>query len=1071
MDQNISHPAKGNSNQSKGNQDSNPPLKAKFDHPFSSTSFYGTEYFNISQAVGSEPKKKGVRVNEWSFIQTPPPTKPNRLCLHFALLMSITSNGSDTLRPELISRYSESEPQSDSLDQDQDFAFGEDIDERLNAFRVTKSSDSEKTNEGNNIKSSQIKPYLPRAALNRLNNQNFKVPMTPKKERCHRLISQESMFNNSSEANTCQASVSLTPAQRTEKHNTSERSSPTKSVSVLTSYSFENLIGRGASAKVFRAVNLVTNREVAVKQIEISKKSNFDSLMSEINLLKVLKNEHIVKYHGYVRTSSTLNIFLEYCSGGSLRSMYKKAGKPFGEPKVKEYTRQTLLGLEYLHSQGVIHRDIKAANLLLTDSGHVKLADFGVAAEVVRLSNSAVSGSPYWMAPEVILLQGCSTASDIWSLGATVLELLTMHPPFDEFQPMAACHAIGTEDSPPIPGDISKWAKDFLQQCFQKNPGIRISADRLLHHAWLKDSPDEEDWETGFADVKINFNKALDKRRQSSFYARSDLLKQSSDTSSDDFSEIAEQLEEKKLSLHLQTANDDVSQRLEIATATTEDTHAEARVDWLVAHFSVDNPSLGDITAEALSTLCSSPSLVKSSFVRKIQDILQKYEIVDQTTLKSLLSILEIIFTHKESSLRTFCMVGGIPLLLKLYRHVTKHQVTRLFLIIVKSKDTLPLFVACGGIQITSDLVQSDDPALSEVGIEALYCILVKDLQVSRSELCDLFLNECLLDWISLRIPQLATNTNGFGLVLSILEVFQKTDVKTKQRVPSPALFRALFDSYDSICDIFKTRVLRFVSSLSSVACSLEPLHVAGALGFCVNLLKQNPPSKSGFEKFVTPASLVLFNMCHLNCESQSEICLMGAIPLLQTLSLIRLPFREHVVLLLCELVNCSKIVRTFLWRSKALSGYLKLLINPSWQCHAMDAIVCWRTHDPELIEPKLLEHADYLRNALLTPNICNFEKSSQGFLQLLSIENMDKMLFSWQLLDVLIENVKCRESEVLQVAFMKIAAVLMRAKLKADFGCVKRCSDCLAKLDSIDKPVLVLEMKKGLERVMSRYR
>lgn len=162
---------------------------------------------------------------------------------------------------------------------------------------------------------------------------------------------------------------------------------------------------------------------------------------------------------------------------------------------------QVLHGLLYLHDQGVIHRDIKGANILTTKEGLVKLADFGVAAKKDGLHESSVVGTPYWMAPEVIELSGATTASDIWSLGCTVIELLDGKPPYHKLQPMPALFRIVNDDHPPLPEGASpvciyrtagcfmlttlQVVRDFLMQCFQKDPNLRVSAKKLLKHPWI----------------------------------------------------------------------------------------------------------------------------------------------------------------------------------------------------------------------------------------------------------------------------------------------------------------------------------------------------------------------------------------------------------------------------------------------------------------------------------------------------------------------------------------------------------------------------------------------------------
>lgn len=277
--------------------------------------------------------------------------------------------------------------------------------------------------------------------------------------------------------------MSLTPAQRVEKH------AKLRSFNALDDFEFYERVGRGAFADVYRGLNKKTNQVVAIKQIRIDRDYDLNALMGEIDLLKILKHANIVKYHGFVKTLSSLNVFLEFCAGGSLRQVYKRQGFGFTESQIARLVVPILNGLSYLHEQGVVHRDVKAANVLVTEAGDVKLADFGVATKVANSHNTAV-GTPNWMAPETVLGgDGICTASDIWSLGATVIELFTTNPPYHDLNPMAALHAIGTDEHPPLPPGLSPSAKDFLLECFQKQPSLRTSAVALLKHPWLTRKP------------------------------------------------------------------------------------------------------------------------------------------------------------------------------------------------------------------------------------------------------------------------------------------------------------------------------------------------------------------------------------------------------------------------------------------------------------------------------------------------------------------------------------------------------------------------------------------------------
>eukprot|EP00842_Homolaphlyctis_polyrhiza_P000366 jgi/Hompol1/132/HPOL_002934-RA len=228
-------------------------------------------------------------------------------------------------------------------------------------------------------------------------------------------------------------------------------------------------IGKGASAVVFRALDVSTG------QTE-------------------LRHPNIVALYGYEECGPYLNIVMEFCENGSLQETISKFGKA-PEQLVALYMRQVLQGLSYLHGQGVIHCDIKSANLLTTKDGIVKLADFGIAQrERQNATDESVVGSAYWMAPEIIELRGASPSSDIWSVGCTSIELFTGHPPYHNLAPASALFRIVSDDHPPLPKDASavelgyQMFCSFLIECFQRDPHLRISATGLSKHPWLKAS-------------------------------------------------------------------------------------------------------------------------------------------------------------------------------------------------------------------------------------------------------------------------------------------------------------------------------------------------------------------------------------------------------------------------------------------------------------------------------------------------------------------------------------------------------------------------------------------------------
>ncbi|XP_030956391.1 mitogen-activated protein kinase kinase kinase ANP1 isoform X2 [Quercus lobata] len=254
------------------------------------------------------------------------------------------------------------------------------------------------------------------------------------------------------------------------------------------------LIGCGAFGRVYMGMNLDSGELLAVKQVLIAENSaskekaqaHIRELEEEVKLLKNLSHPNIVRYLGTVREEETLNILLEFVPGGSISSLLGKFGS-FPEAVIRTYTKQLLLGLEYLHRNGIMHRDIKGANILVDNKGCIKLADFGASKQATVSGAKSMKGTPYWMAPEVILQTGHNFSADIWSVGCTVIEMATGKPPWSQqYQEVAALFYIGTTKShPPIPEHLSVEAKDFLLKCLQKEPNLRPAASELLQHPFV----------------------------------------------------------------------------------------------------------------------------------------------------------------------------------------------------------------------------------------------------------------------------------------------------------------------------------------------------------------------------------------------------------------------------------------------------------------------------------------------------------------------------------------------------------------------------------------------------------
>ncbi|XP_077659534.1 serine/threonine-protein kinase PLK4 isoform X8 [Urocitellus parryii] len=269
-----------------------------------------------------------------------------------------------------------------------------------------------------------------------------------------------------------------------------------------------NLLGKGSFAGVYRAESIHTGLEVAIKMIDkkaMYKAGMVQRVQNEVKIHCQLKHPSILELYNYFEDNNYVYLVLEMCHNGEMNRYLKNRMKPFSENEARHFMHQIITGMLYLHSHGILHRDLTLSNLLLTRNMNIKIADFGLATQLTmpHEKHYTLCGTPNYISPEIATRSAHGLESDVWSLGCMFYTLLIGRPPFDTDTVKNTLNKVVLADYE-MPTFLSREAKDLIHQLLRRNPADRLSLSSILDHPFMSRNSSTKSKDLGTVEDSID---------------------------------------------------------------------------------------------------------------------------------------------------------------------------------------------------------------------------------------------------------------------------------------------------------------------------------------------------------------------------------------------------------------------------------------------------------------------------------------------------------------------------------------------------------------------------------------